>query len=139
MARKGLTQIELEMYAALEELMGNTIKGTFYPSEVRPLEATTEDAVLTVSNATADQIQEGRARLNIYVPDINNGGESLVPNKGRLAELEAITDTVVEKLNEANTAYTFDLFQATATIAVPGKSEHFVNIGIHFKLATFSN
>lgn len=139
MARKGLTQIELEMYAALEELMGNTIKGTFYPSEMRPLEATTEDAVLTVSNATADQIQEGRARLNIYVPDINNGGESLVPDKGRLAELEAITDTVVEKLNEADTAYTFDLFQATATIAVPGKSEHFVNIGIHFKLATFSN
>lgn len=139
MARKGLTQIELEMYAALEELMGKTIKGTFYPSEVRPLEATTEDAVLTVSNATADQIQEGRARLNIYVPDINNGGESLVPDKGRLAELEAITDTVVEKLNEADTAYTFDLFQATATIAVPEKSEHFVNIGIHFKLATFSN
>ncbi len=139
MARKGLTQIELEMYAALEELMGNTIKGTFYPSGLRPLEATTEDAVLTVSNATADQIQEGRARLNIYVPDINNGGESPVPDKGRLAELEAITDTVVEKLNEADTAYTFDLFQATATIAVPGKSEHFVNIGIHFKLATFSN
>lgn len=138
MTRKGLTQIELEMYAALEELMGNTIKGTFYPSEVRPLEAKTEDAVLTVSNATADQIQEGRARLNIYVPDINIGGESLVPDKARLMELEGITDTVVEKLNEADTAYTFDLFQATATVAVPGKSEHFVNIGIHFRLATFS-
>lgn len=129
----------MDMYAALEELMGSTIRGTFYPSELRPIEAKTEDAVLTCSNATAGQIQEGRARLNIYVPDINNGGESLVPDKGRLAELEAITDTVVEKLNEADTAYTFDLFQATATIAVPGKSEHFVNIGIHFKLATFSN
>ncbi len=138
MARKGLTQIELEMYSALEELMGNTIKGTFYPSEVRPLEATTEDAVLTVSSATADQIQEGRARLNIYVPDINIGGESLVPDKARLMELEGITELVVEKLNEADTAYTFDLFQATATVAVPGKSEHFVNIGIHFRLATFS-
>ena len=137
MATKGQTTIEMEMYAALEELMGNTIKGTFYPSEVRPLEANTEDAVLTVSNATAGQIQEGRARLNIYVPDINNGGEILVPDKARLMELEKITDEVVEKLNEADTAYIFDLFQSTATIAVPGKSEHFVNIGIHFKLATF--
>lgn len=137
MATKGQTTIEMEMYAALEELMWNTIKGTFYPSEVRPLEANTEDAVLTVSNATAGQIQEGRARLNIYVPDINNGGEILVPNKARLMELEKITDEVVEKLNEADTAYIFDLFQATATIAVPEKSEHFVNIGIHFKLATF--
>lgn len=138
MARKGLTTIELEIYTALEELLGQTIKGTFYTSETRPLEATTEDAVLTVSNATADQIQEGRARLNIYVPDINIGGESLVPDKARLMELEGITELVVEKLNEADTAYTFDLFQATATVAVPGKSEHFVNIGIHFRLATFS-
>lgn len=138
MARKGQTTIEMEMYAALEELMGQTIKGTFYPSEVRPLEATTEDAVLTVSNATADQIQEGRARLNIYVPDIDIGGASLVPDKARLMELEAITEKVVEKLNEADTAYYFDLFQATATIAVPERNEHFVNIGIHFRLATFS-
>ena len=125
----------MEMYAALEELMGKTIKGTFYPSEVRPLEANTEDAVLTVSNATAGQIQEGMARLNIYVPDIDNGGESLVPDKARLMELGKIADEVVEKLNEADTAYYFDLFQATATIGVPGKSEHFVNIGIHFRLA----
>lgn len=137
MATKGLTTIEMEMYAALEELMGRTIKGTFYPSETRPLDADTEDAVLTVSNVTADQIQEGRARLNIYVPDIDNGGGSLVPDKARLMELEAVTDEVVEKLNEADTAYSFSLFQATATIAVPGKSEHFVNIGIQFKLITF--
>lgn len=137
MAKKGTTKIELELYAALEELMGSTIQGTFYPSDLRPLDANTEDAVLTVSNATASQIQEGRARLNIYVPDIDNGGATLVPDKERLMELEGLTDKVVETLNEADTAYIFDLFQATATIAVPGKSEHFLNIGIHFKLATF--
>ena len=90
MASKGTTTIEMDMYAALEELMGSTIRGTFYPSELRPIEANTEDAVLTCSNATAGQIQEGRARLNIYVPDINNGGASLVPDKARLMELEAI-------------------------------------------------
>lgn len=137
MAKKGTTKIELEMYAALEELMGSTVHGTFYPSDLRPLDASTEDAVLTVSNATATQIQEGRARLNIYVPDIDNGGATLVPDKARLMELEELTDKVVETLNEHDTTYIFDLFQATATIAVPGKSEHFLNIGIHFKLANF--
>jgi hypothetical protein len=137
MAKKGTTKIELEMYAALEKLMGSTIQGTFYPSDLRPLDASTEDAVLTVSNATATQIQEGRARLNIYVPDIDNGGATLVPDKARLMELEELTDKVVETLNEADTTYIFDLFQATATIAVPGKNEHFLNIGIHFKLANF--
>ena len=138
MATKGQTTIEMEMYAALEELMGRTIKGTFYPSETRPLEADTEDAVLTVSNATAGQIQEGRARLNIYVPDIDNGGGSPVPDKERLVELEKTAGEVVEKLNEADTAYLFELFQAAETVAVPGKSEHFVNIGIQFRIATFT-
>ena len=127
----------MDMYAALEELMGSTIRGTFYPSELRPIEAKTEDAVLTCSNATAGQIQEGRARLNIYVPDINNGGASLVPDKARLMELEAIDEQVLQTLNDSCTAYIFDNSQATATIAVPERNEHFVNIGIHFKLATF--
>lgn len=137
MASKGTTTIEMDMYAALEELMGRTIQGTFYPSELRPIEAKTEDAVLTCSNATAGQIQEGRARLNIYVPDINNGGASLVPDKARLMELEAIDEQVLQTLNDSCTAYIFDKFQATTTIAVPERNEHFVNIGIHFKLATF--
>ena len=138
MASKGTTTIEMDMYAALEELMGRTIQGTFYPSELRPIEAKTEDAVLTCSNATAGQIQEGRARLNIYVPDINNGGASLVPDKARLMELEAIDEQVLQTLNDSCTAYIFDKFQATTTIAVPERNEHFVNIGIHFRLATFS-
>ncbi len=138
MATKGLTTIELEMYAALEELMAQTIGGTFYTSGTRPLEAGAEDAVLTVANATADQIQDGRARLNIYVPDIDTGGESPMPDKARIMELEAVADKVVEKLNEADTAYRFDLFQATEAIAVPGKCEHIVSIGIHFRIATFS-
>ena len=137
MASKGTTTIEMDMYAALEELMGSTIRGTFYPSELRPIEAKTEDAVLTCSNATAGQIQEGRARLNIYVPDINNGGASLVPDKARLMELEAIDEQVLQTLNDSCTAYIFDKFQTTTTIAVPERNEHFVNIGIHFKLATF--
>lgn len=129
----------MEMYAALEELMEGMIEGTFYSSGLRPLDANTEDAVLTVSNATPSQIQEGRARLNIYVPDINNGGANLVPDKGRLMELEGKDEEVLQKLNEACTAYIFDLFQATTSIAVPGKNEHFVNIGIQFKYATFIN
>lgn len=128
----------MDMYAALEELMKRTIRGEFYSSDLRPTEANTEDAVLTCSNATAGQIQEGRARLSIYVPDINNRGARLVPDKTRLMELEAIDEQVLQTLNDSCTAYIFDKFQATATIAVPERNEHFVNIGIHFRLATFS-
>lgn len=139
MATKGTTTIEMEMFAALEGLVADTVRGTFYPSGLRPTDAVSEDAVLTCSNATAGQIQEGRARLNIYVPDIDNGGGNLVADKERLMELEAVDGAVVEKLNEAYTDYRFGLFQATEAMAVPGRDEHLVSIGIRFRLITFTD
>jgi len=138
MAVKGTTEIELEMYAALQGLMEETIRGDFYTSGTRPVTATTEDAVLTVSNAGALQIEEGRARLNIYVPGIDNGGEALVPDKGRLRELEAIGAQVVKTLNDADTDYLFELLNAPRSIQVPGKQEWFVNIALQFKFLTFN-
>lgn len=139
MSRKSTIRIELEMYSALEALMERTIKGTFYSSGLRPDNAETEDAVLTVSNADAQQIEQGRARLNIFVPDIDCGQPTKVADKARLDKLAAIQEEVVEVLNGADTDYLFDLFQATQIVAVPGKTEHFVNINISFKLVTFND
>nr|DAE23086.1 MAG TPA: hypothetical protein [Myoviridae sp. ctB3C22] len=138
MAQKSTIEIELEMFRALEGLMAKSVKGTFYSSEMRPIEACTEDAVLTVSNGMPGQFEEGRARLNIYVPDIDCGQADKVADKDRLLELAKIDKTVLDTLNGADTDYLFDFFQTTAIVAVPGKSEHFVNIGIHFKLVTFN-
>ncbi len=138
MAVKGTTQIELAMYAALEELMRQSIRGTFYTEGTRPLTAATEDAVLTVSNASSDQIEAGHARINIYVPGINNGGESKVPDKARHQQLEALAPDIVRTLNAADTDYLFDLLQAPRTIQVPGKEEWIVNIALKFKYTTFN-
>ena len=138
MAVKGTTQIELEMYAALEELMAQSIRGDFYPSGTRQPSATAEDAVLTVSNADADQIEGGRARINIYVPTINNGGESKVPDKGRFTQLEALGSEIVKTLNAADTDYLFELLQAPQAIQEPGKEEWLVNIALKFKYTTFN-
>ncbi len=138
MAVKSTTAIELEMYAALQGLMGETIRGDFYPSGTRPASATTEDAVLTVSSAGADQIEEGTARINIYVPGIDNGGESLVQDKARHAELEAVGNEVVATLNAADTDYLFELKNAPTSIQVPGKEEWFVNIALNFRFITFN-
>ena len=95
----------MEMYNVLETLMGNTIKGTFYPGSTiqRPDTATSEDAVLTVSSADAEQIEQGIARLNIYVPDIDCGMPTKVGNTGRLDELAAADEEVVDTLNGADT------------------------------------
>ena len=137
MARKNTITIEKEIYAVLAPLLSGRITGNLYPPDCRPLDSNLEDAVITVSNASAEQIQEGRARLNIYVPDIDNGSGRLVPNKGRIEELALLDEEVVAALNDADTDYSFDLFQATESIADPNIKQHFVNINLEFNCITF--
>lgn len=138
MARKSTARIEQEMYNALETFFAGRISGQFYPSDCRPADSKVEDAVLTVSNATAEQIQDGRARINIFVPDIDNGSGRPVPDKGRLEELSSLDELIIETLNAADTDYEFNLFQATGTIDAEDIKQHFVNINIEFKLVTFN-
>ncbi len=137
MARVSTIRIEQHIYDALAPFFVGKLSGTLYQSDCRPLDSKLEDAVITVSNASADQVQEGRARLNIFIPDIDNNSGRLVPNKTRLDELASLDEEIVSLLNEANTDYFFDLFQATATIAEPNTNEHFVNINLSFKRITF--
>lgn len=126
------------MYDALEHFFDGKISGCFYPSDCRPADSKVEDAVLTVSNATAEQIQEGRARVNIFVPDIDAGVGRPVPYKERLDELSSLDEAIIETLNDADTDYYFDLFNATETINAEDIKQHFVNINIEFKYITFN-
>lgn len=137
MATKGTAEIEQQMYEALEDLITGTISGGFYESDCRPVNSKQEDAVLTATYASPSQIQVGRAKLNIYVSDIDNGSGGAVPNKTRLQELSRIGDAVIETLNQADTDYLFYLSQATHTMADQGTNQHFVNINIGFKLSPF--
>lgn len=138
MARKATSRIEQEMYDALEHFFDGKLSGAFYPSDCRPADSEVEDAVLTVSNATAEQIQDGIARINIYVPDLDNGSGRPVPNKDRLAELSDLDEQIIDVLNEADTDYEFDLSKATETINAEDIKQHFVNITIEFKYITFN-
>lgn len=137
MAKKSTAQIEQEMYEALEPFMTGKIGGGFYPSDCRPGDSAQEDAVLTVTYANASQVQAGRAKLNIHVPDIDCGSNRAVPNKTRLQELSQLDEAIIECLNEADTDYLFYLSDATHTLAEPEARQHFVNINIGFKLFTF--
>lgn len=119
--------------------MGKTIKGNFFLSGMRPDNAETEDAVLTVSFADAGQFEQGKARLNIFVPNIDCGFPSKVADKARLEQLASVDESVIDTLNEADTDYLFELAQATQTFQVQGKDESFVNITIAFKLVTFND
>lgn len=139
MSTRSTIRIEQEMFRSLEDLMGKTIKGNFFLSGMRPDNAETEDAVLTVSFADAGQFEQGKARLNIFVPNIDCGFPSKVADKARLEQLASVDESVIDTLNEADTDYLFELAQATQTFQVQGKDESFVNITIAFKLVTFND
>lgn len=148
MARVSTITIGVQMYQALEAFIGKTITGTFYPPQaagsdggdvaVRGADATTEDAVLTVSGATAGQIQTGKARLNIYEQDIDCGLPNKVADTARLQAIAEKAEDLLTQLNGADTDYLFDLAQAPTAIAVPGKAEHFVNFTFSFKRITLN-
>ena len=137
MAKKSTAQIEQEMYEVLEQLIISHIGGGFYQSDCRPANSKAEDAVLTATYASASQIQAGRAKLNIYVPDIDCGIGRAVPDKARMQELTQLDDAIIDTLNAADTDYLYYLSQATHTMADPEIEQHFVNINIGFKLITF--
>lgn len=137
MARKSTALIEQQMYEALESLIVSNIRGGFYPSDCRPANSKAEDAVLTTTYASASQIQTGRAKLNIYVPDIDCGSGRAVPDKARIQELSQLDEAIINTLNAADTDYLFYLSQASHTIADPEIEQHFVNINIGFRLITF--
>ena len=138
MSRKTTSRIEQEMYDALEHFFDGKISGAFYPSDCRPADSVVEDAVLTVSNATAEQVQDGVARVNIYVPDLDNGSGRPVPDKDRLTALSELDEQIIDVLNGADTDYEFDLAKATETINAEEIKQHFVNITIEFNHVTFN-
>lgn len=138
MGKKNALKIEDDIYKTLVDVFSGIIGGTFYKEGTRPIDATTEDAVIIVSGGDAEQVQSGRAHINIYVPDIDNGSGNLVVDKDRLTELSDYDETIVEALN--NTLfdeYTFRLYKMTETFSEVDIKQHFVNVNLEFERITF--
>lgn len=136
--KKGASQIEQDIFNVLESFFSGVIGGTVYMQGCRPLDAATEDVVIAVTSGDADQIQIGRARINIYVPDIDNNSGTPVPNKGRIQELEKFDSAVVVALNTVLfEEYEFYLFEMTDTVKVEEINQHFVIIKLEFERITF--
>ena len=135
---KSEDQIEQDVYDLLRSYLKTVIHGEVYRNECRPGDSQSEDAVIAVSNASADQIQVGHVYVNIYVPDINNGTGFLVPDKDRLKELSELHESFCEYMNERTTdEYTFYPGKAAKTIAEPDIHQHFVSMDIEFQRTTF--
>lgn len=138
MGLKSTIEIESDMFAALYNFVCGMIRGTFYSKGLRPTDSQEEDAVLTITSASAEQIQDGEAVLNVFVPDMDNGSGRLVPSKERLKEVSIAMGDVVSVLNrEIGPDYEFHLKGSIDTIECADIHQHAVSAVISFNYVTF--
>lgn len=137
---KSEERIEQDVYDVLRDEINGLIDGKAYKSGCRPIDSDQEDAVITVSNASGDQIQVGHVIINIYVPDIDNGSGSIIQNKSRTRELADYMESFIETLNECTTdEYTFYPGKAAKTYDEPDILQHRVSMDIEFQRVTFND
>lgn len=131
---KSELEIEQDVYNLLKNELKGIIAGKVYKSGCRPTDAKTEDAVISVSDATADQIQKGHVLINIYVPDIKG-----MPNKSRLMELCKKHEAICELMNSLKAdEYSFKPGRAASAIEELDIKQHFANLNIEFERITFN-
>jgi hypothetical protein len=103
---------------------------------MRPLDAHTEDVVITIIAGDWEQVQAGKLNINVYVPDICIGNKGiLVKNAARCYEIEGIMRSIAEKMQHHG-RYWFLVDSVIKTFAEPDIQQHFVNLKLKFKYFT---
>lgn len=136
MMKKTGGEIELDVFNFWRESIGEKIKGKVYLRGTRPLNADSEDAVISFMTGLDNQFQTGALNINIYIPDLNIGEGILVKDIRRCNEIEAFMLKLVEEW-ETKTEYRFWLGQTINTFAEEEIKQHFVNVKLKYK--RFSN
>ena len=135
--KKGKTQIEHDVYTSLVGFFEGKIAGQLYMSETRPRDSKQEDAVIVAGAPSGEQLQKGRVRILIFVPDIDNGSGRPTPDLARLLELEPLGQQIIDTLHESLPDYSFEFLTTPYPGSNPGSTEHFVNINLQYLRKTF--
>ncbi|MEI6752350.1 MAG: hypothetical protein WCK78_04210 [Paludibacter sp.] len=134
--RKTGGEIEEEVYDLIDKSTIKTnISGELYREGMRPLNAETEDAVVSFLTGLDGQIQTGVLNLNLYVPDIVSNNLT-VKNTSRCTELEKLVNSFIQS-HSVSGDYYFELDKTIQTYKAEGIEQHFVNCRIKFQLSTF--
>lgn len=128
-------EIEQYFYEIVKNsIVKTTISGSLYRAGLRPINANTEDAVVSFVAGLDEEIQTGVLNLNVYVPNITSNKASVI-DITRCTEIEVILNAFVESLSISGD-YVFKKDKTIQTFPVEGIEQHFVNCRIKFKLST---
>ncbi len=131
--RKTGSEIEQDVYELLSSEMQGFIRGTVYLRGGRPINAKTEDAVISFMTGIDAQMQTGALTINVYVPNPENG---VTKNHKRCVEVERFMQNLIEKWS-VKSEYHFWLGQTINTFSEDKINQHFVNVKLKYR--RFSN
>jgi len=134
--KKTGSEIEADVFAILRaSALKTTIAGQIYKEDMRPINATTEDAVVSFMTGLDGQIQAGVVTINAFVPMTDIGGGTLAKNTTRCKQLEMLMQSIVSGLKPDE--YRFSLDTIIKTFKVEGSNQHFVNTKLKFERTSF--
>lgn len=95
----------------------------------RAARSASEDCIISVVASQNGQIQDCTVNVNVYVPNINNGGDS-VEDVGRTSQLAKICEGALLSGFGDGFRYWLD---SQRILEVSGKDEHVINNVIRYK------
>jgi len=134
--KKTGSAIEDDLYALIgASSLKNTIGGAIYKDGFRPVGSNAEDAVIIFAGGLDGQFQDGIVIVNIFVPNINNGGTVKVKNNSRCRQLEIKANDWLSSLKP--TDYKFSLDAMIMSKQSPEIEQYYINVRIKFSFKTF--
>lgn len=127
--------IQHEIYTLLQgSALALSVTGGVYKNGYRPRDSKLEDIVVTFTQSTAAQIQDGVVTVNIYVPDVDPRSDGTWVEDGkRTAELERGLLTWLEGIDRSTTEFRLTPQQPPFTMADETARQHFVTLRIRFR------
>ena len=95
----------------------------------RRKDSKSEDCIISVLDSDSKQIQDSIVNVNVYVPNIDNGGESLE----NIPRTEVLAKICEEALKYVYGDGFFISLEKQRILPVNGKDEHVINNRIRYK------
>ncbi|MFV0536837.1 MAG: hypothetical protein ACK5M3_05615 [Dysgonomonas sp.] len=123
--------IEADFYLFFKQSqLVSFIKGTLYREGNRPKDADTEDAVVSFKTGLDGQFQDGEIVINVYVPNLNQGGV-IKKDITRCRQIGNLIMQIVKSFTDSE--YLIYLINIPQSFESEDIQQHFVNARIGFE------
>lgn len=129
--RKSGDEIEADFYSLLKKSdLNSFIGGNLYREGMRPLNANSEDAVISFKTGLDGQFQDGEVVLNVYVPKISGTTKDITRCRLIGSKIMEVVDSLT------SSEYKVWLLNIPQSFEEVEIKQHFVNARLRFRRIT---